>query len=220
MSRPNARLGHKSKIFAIILAILVGCAITAGGTYGIALDIEKSVTKYRDFQNTLNRGYWIHLARLKYNVCYEGCNDCDDPSYARKACAETEKISVTGVTCDANVMRNWDNRYPTACLEALAGIYKRNDLRRAKRDYSGLFVLEIFVVIGGIVGGWVAFYVFECCIDMCKSIRKPQALRRISAWPRENQQKPAPPPPSTTWKASPTPPPYKAASEEQPTPPT
>ncbi|KAL5352804.1 hypothetical protein ACLOAV_002752 [Pseudogymnoascus australis] len=145
----RARTNLILRIFATILAILIGCAITGASTYAIARGVQQRVAEYRDTQNTENRGQWIELARLKYDVCYDRCKDCDEPSYTHKACAETAKIEVTGVICDANVMRNWEDRYPTACLEALAAIYKRNDIKRVEGFYSALFLFVIFTVLAG-----------------------------------------------------------------------
>lgn len=210
------------RIFATILVILVGCAITGSSIYAIARNVEQKTAKYRDTQNTENRGKWIQLARLKYDVCYDGCKDCDEPSYTYKACAETAKIKVSGVICDANVMRDWEDRYPTVCLESLAAIYKRNDIKREKRVDSFMFVFVIFNILAGICGGALAYGIFWCCVDGFRSKSTLQMNERNSASPRGNQQNRAPPPPSATRRADPAPPPapppYTAASEEIPTP--
>ncbi|KFY68000.1 hypothetical protein V496_01316 [Pseudogymnoascus sp. VKM F-4515 (FW-2607)] len=202
----RARTNLILRIFATILAILVGCAITGSSTYAIARGVQQRVAEYRDTQNTENRGQWIELARLKYDVCYDGCRDCDEPSYTHKACAETAKIEVAGVICDANVMRNWEERYPTACLEALAAIYKRNDIKREESRCSALFLFVIFTVLAGICGGALAHSVFWCCVDRFRSKSNLQANQRNSALPGGNQQNRAPPPPSATRRAGPAPP--------------
>lgn len=210
------------RIFATILVILVGCAITGSSTYALARDVQQKIAKYRENINTVYREQWIQLARLKYDVCYDGCKDCDEPSYTYKACAETANIKVAGVICDANVMRNWEDRYPTACLEGLAAIYKRNALKRVKRDYRAAFILVVLNVIAGICGGALAYSIFWCCVDGFRSKSTLQTNERNSASPRGNQQNRAPPPPSATRRAGPAPPPapppYTAASEEIPTP--
>src|ERR1700761_1364455 len=97
------------------VAILGGCAITAGTTYALVHWVQHLIATAAVNSDP---GFWVQEARtMAYEACYNGCNNCSDASYAYKGCAMTAKANLTGVICDGNIMWNWEDRYPDVCLQ-------------------------------------------------------------------------------------------------------
>ncbi|KAJ5037411.1 uncharacterized protein L3040_007586 [Drepanopeziza brunnea f. sp. 'multigermtubi'] len=103
----------------------------AGTTYAL---VKHDRHRIANAQINSDPSVWLHKARYGgYGACYNGCNDCDDTSFAYKACQKTASAVVSGV--DYNGARMWNclDRYPTECLEALGNIYKSEALAAKKQ---------------------------------------------------------------------------------------
>ncbi|KFY71184.1 hypothetical protein V499_08630 [Pseudogymnoascus sp. VKM F-103] len=214
------------KIFSILFAILVGCAITGGSTYALARDVQRSIETSRGAMNSRDYKHWMHIARTTvYDACYHGCRNCNNPNYAYDACARTAEVNVTGVICDGNVMWNWKDRYPAACLKAVGEICKKDMFRSARRDHLKKFAYIVLTVLADVVFGFLTYGIFWCWIGQYRKHRAVKARQRSAVWPRENgygYDQP-PPPPSTMWESgtekTPTPsktgvaPPLKASKK-------
>ncbi|KFZ19689.1 hypothetical protein V502_03500 [Pseudogymnoascus sp. VKM F-4520 (FW-2644)] len=158
---PPARPGRKLHNFSIFFSILVGCAIIAGGTYALVHDIQRGIANSRAAVDSAGRKHWIEAARTKvYDACYFGCNGCSDPSDSYKACAKTAQVNITGVTCDASVLWNTEDRYPLACLEAVAEIYKEDLFRSAKRKHLESLFFIALILMAGFVGAAITDGIF------------------------------------------------------------
>ncbi|KFY25717.1 hypothetical protein V491_01626 [Pseudogymnoascus sp. VKM F-3775] len=170
-------------MFAIILAILVGCAITGWTTYALVRDIQRDIAIYAHVVESRDGNYWMQVARTKvYGACYHGCTDCDMASYTSNACAKTAEVNITGVICDGNIMWNWKDRYPVACLEAAGEIYKTDMLKIPKRNHMKRLGFLVLTVLAGIEEK-----------DAKRAPEKRQMATNATV-------RPGPPPPSTKWK--------------------
>lgn len=166
---------HKLRKYAIFFAIFVGCAIIAGCTYAIVYDIQQRNANSRAAMDSAGHKYWIEAARTKvYDACYLGSKGYNDPTDAYKACAKTAEVNITGVICNANLLWNQEDRYPTACLEAVAEIYKEDMFRRAKRENLEPLSWLALIVFGGPVGGFTAYGIFWGIVGGCRRAASPR----------------------------------------------
>lgn len=155
---------------ALPLAILVGLGIAAGATYAVVAHVQRLLAN-ASVGGTMAE--WKALARTEvYDACYEGCTSCDDPSFAYNACQVTARAVAAGkgVNCDAGRMWNWavQDRYPDACLAAVAVILMGNELEAMKNSYRGQLGLIAVTVLGGLLGA-VATYKLWRMATMSKS---------------------------------------------------
>ena len=197
----QAHPGCRLRMFAIILAILVGCAITGWTTYALVRDIQRDIAIYAHVVESRDGNYWMQVARTKvYGACYHGCTDCDMASYTSNACAKTAEVNITGVICDGNIMWNWKDRYPVACLEAAGEIYKTDMLKIPKRNHMKRLGFLVLTVLAGIVGGFMTYGILSCCIDDHRKKKTQNEDQRSVKWPRMQPYDQGPPPPPTKWK--------------------
>ncbi|KFY22679.1 hypothetical protein V493_06414 [Pseudogymnoascus sp. VKM F-4281 (FW-2241)] len=183
----RARPDRGLKKLSIFLAILIGCAITAGTTYALARDIQRGIA---------------NSSGAVYDACYYGCNGCKNPRYDYVACAKTAEVNITGVICDGNIMWNWKDRYPVACLEAMADIYKRSMFRNAKREHLQRLAILVLIVLAGIVGGAITQGVFWYWVKAHRKKKAIKARQKSVGWPRAKPYDQPPPPPLTTWESN------------------
>ncbi|OBT80216.1 hypothetical protein VF21_00691 [Pseudogymnoascus sp. 05NY08] len=193
----RARPDRNLKILSILLAILVGCAITGGSTYALARHVQHSTTNSRNATDSGDYKHWMHIARTKvYDACYYGCTNCDNPNYAYDACAKTTEVNITGIICDGNVMWNWKDRYPIPCLEAMGEICKKDMFNSARRNHLNFWGFIVLTVLAGIIGGAFAYGIFWCWVFQHRKHRAAKAHQRSTAWPQ-----PTSPLPSTMWES-------------------
>lgn len=154
-SSPSKRL-----CLAKHIAFVIGAAITAGTTYALVKRV----------QNLLANSYvdpspatWSSAARTQvYDRCYLGCpDDCSNPRYAFNACQRT--VSLPG-NCDANKMWNWAERYPEACLAAMGDVLRDRALEGLRQSYRNQLAIIILTVLGGVVGGVIAYRLMKQCV--------------------------------------------------------
>ncbi|KAK0707891.1 hypothetical protein B0H67DRAFT_556492 [Lasiosphaeris hirsuta] len=178
---------------ALPAAILVGLGIAAGATYAVVAHVQNLLAN-ASVRGTMSD--WKARARSDvYDACYEGCTSCDDPNFAYNACAVTARAVAKGVVdCDAGRMWNWavKDRYPDACLAAVAVILMGNELEGMKNSYRGQLGLIAVTVLGGLLGA-VATYKLWRMATMSKpeieyaraargwSLFKPKTWGRASA---------------------------------------
>jgi hypothetical protein len=171
---PGARSSLKSWIaskyaglwdtkFPSLFSIFIGCAIIAGSTYGVSRNIQRDIDERCDKINSKDPQIYIEIARNQfYDVCYSGCKFCDSEKYNQRACARTAKLNVPGVICDGNLLRNSEDRYPAACLEAMAESYKGDLFRQAKNNANAQYLFVIFFVLAGFVGWGISYGLLYC----------------------------------------------------------
>ncbi|KFY38623.1 hypothetical protein V494_04287 [Pseudogymnoascus sp. VKM F-4513 (FW-928)] len=201
------------KLLAIFLAILIGCAITAGTTYALVRDTQRDIANSRSALSPRDRTFWMHVARRKYDACYYGCHDCSNPSHAYDACAETAKINITKVICDGNVMWNWKHRYPVQCLGEMADICKRDMFKESRRNHLKRLGWLVFTILAGIVGGLTVYFILKCFISAHRRRKDRKARQaRAGSFQARSYDEPPPPPP-TSWENGAT------ESKNQPQPP-
>ena len=111
-----------------------------------------------------------------------GCFDCDNTKYAYEACAKTAKANVTGVICDGEKMRNWVDRYPVVCLQAVGEFYKADALAALKQSYRNQLAIIILTVLGGLVGSIITYTIWK---RLTQSRRERAKANRIRSqqWP-------------------------------------
>lgn len=218
----QARWERRLKIFSILFAVFVGCAVTGGTTCALALDIQRNIANSRGPVNSADRARWMKVARTKvYDACYNGCDA--SPSCTSEACAKTAALNVTGVVCDANALWDQRDRYPVPCLEAVAEIRKREAFRSERQEHLDFLAMLIFIVPGGPLCGLLAYGIFWCWVGEYRHKKLEKARQSLAAQPRGNPYYRPPPPPSTTSgsgaRKTPTPlkkeesPPPKASKE-------
>jgi hypothetical protein len=79
-------------------------------------------------------------------------------------------------------MWNWEDRYPTICLEALGEIYKAEALVKLKKSYRNQLALIILTVLAGLVGAWVMYkWIWPCWFPIRAAT--PTWPRSSSAYP-------------------------------------
>ncbi|KFY11405.1 hypothetical protein V492_04486 [Pseudogymnoascus sp. VKM F-4246] len=162
-SLPPCKISWTSTISAI-LAFLIGCAIIAGCIYPLSQSIQHNIEEKYAGMIQYPRQYISMAQTQAYDVCYSGCEFCESAKYAQRACARTAEVNVPGVVCDANKLRDAENRYPTVCLEAVAEGYKKDLFRKARRDYEAEFAFIILIVPFGIFVGGITYGLLNCCI--------------------------------------------------------
>jgi hypothetical protein len=195
--RVRARPDHNLKILSILLAILIGCAITGGSTYALARDVQRSIANSRRAVDSGDYKHWMHIARTKvYDACYYGCRNCNNPNYAYDACAKTAEVNITGAICDGNVMWNWKDRYPIPCLEAMGEICKKDVFNSARRNHLKNLGFIVLTVLAGIVSGAFTYGIFWCWVSQHRKHRAARAHQRSNAWPQ-----PPSPLPSSMWES-------------------
>ncbi|KAK4151881.1 hypothetical protein C8A00DRAFT_35451 [Chaetomidium leptoderma] len=184
---------------AILVGLLVGGAIIGGTTYALVARVQTLIANATVGGDTSR---WIQTARTNaYDACYHGCNDCSDPSFAYNACQVTARASVKGVICAGDDMWNWAvaDKYPEACLKAVAQILMGEELERVKQSYRNQLAIIILTVLGGVVGG-VMTYLLWRCLTTSKAQReakkassqqtKPEqekwSIRRPGTWKKRN----------------------------------
>ncbi|OBT44881.1 hypothetical protein VE00_04770 [Pseudogymnoascus sp. WSF 3629] len=135
---------RRLKIFSILFAVLVGCAVIGGTTCALALEIQRNIANSRGPVNSTDRARWMKAARTKvYDACYNGCDA--SPSCASEACAKTAALNITGVICDANGGKAGE-RLPNPCRFAAresllsAPSTAVNEVR--KWDWKDIYAIE------------------------------------------------------------------------------
>ncbi|KAK4183241.1 hypothetical protein QBC35DRAFT_119946 [Podospora australis] len=193
---PHSWLSPK---LALPIALIVGGAIIGGGTYGVVAYVQNLV------ENATVDGdeaKWLQAARTQaYDACYLGCNDCNDPEYAWKACQTTAKAVVKGINCDANKMWNWAaaDRYPRPCLKAVGVILMGDALERLKADYRKRFAIITVTVLGGLAVGVLVYFLIRKFTKTKSQFTAAQQHSPISSAPPSwSITRPA------TWKTKPS----------------
>ncbi|KAK3307934.1 uncharacterized protein B0T15DRAFT_523071 [Chaetomium strumarium] len=146
---------------AIPLALLVGGAITGGTTYALVSRVQNLIA---NASVDGDKSRWLQTARTAaYDACYYGCNDCSDPSFAYNACQLTAQAKVKGIICAGEEMWNWAaaDRYPEACLMAVAQLLMGVELERVKQSYRNQLAIIVLTVLGGVVGGVITYVVWR-----------------------------------------------------------
>ncbi|KAK4133932.1 hypothetical protein BT67DRAFT_477724 [Trichocladium antarcticum] len=166
---------------ALPVGLAIGGAITAGTTYALVARVQHLIAN-ASVDGDIGR--WKEAARTTgYDACYLGCDDCSDPSFAYNACQLTARANVPGAICDGNRMWNWADRYPERCLAAVGQILMGEELARVKQGYRNQLAIIILTVLGGVVGGAIAYILWRRA-----TMSKAQRTRQHS-----------PPPPSSSW---------------------
>jgi len=182
---------------ALAVATIVGCTITATTTYALVRHVQHLIA---NATVTSDPKVWLQEARTRaYDACYFGCDDCDDPQFAHKACQTTAAANVTGILCDGTQMWNWKDRYPVECLQALGTQYQKAALKAKKQSYRNQLALIILTIVAGLAGAILVYCYWKR--------RFPGRARRetyADRWPR---QAPTLPP------DTPTPPPSYDSKE-------
>jgi hypothetical protein len=179
------------------MAILVGCAITAGTTYALVNRVQHLIAAASVDPNP---NTWIQAAQTQaYDACYLGCSDCGNPSYAYDACAKTAQANVTGIICDGNRMWNWKDRYPPECLAAVGEILKADALAAQQQTYRNQLAIIILTVLGGVVGGWITYKLWKRCTERRPRIAEvtregasKSRFFRVSPWRTKGAKEKAP----------------------------
>jgi hypothetical protein len=165
---------------ALPLGLLVFGAITGGTTYAVVARVNNLVANAAVDGDI---GKWKQTARsTAYDACYFGCNGCNDPSYTYNACQLTARAVVRGVICDGNTMWNWaaEDRYPEPCLAAVGQLLMGEQLDRVKQGYRSQLALIVLTVLGGILGGVIAYFLWRR-LTMSKAKRQQKA-HKSSSW--------------------------------------
>jgi hypothetical protein len=180
--KPQLYLDFFLAIAAFPLAIIVGCAIVAGSTYCLVHGIQVQAADAAVYNDPNN---WLQEARAKiYDPCYLGCDDCSDPAFAYNACEKTLEVNGgPGVVCHGNLIWNWEDRYPVACLLAIGETIKGESLEYTISGHKNMYMLIPVIVICGILGGGA---ICCLCLTLTKKRRmryKDQAQHHGSSWP-------------------------------------
>ncbi|KAF2667702.1 hypothetical protein BT63DRAFT_426553 [Microthyrium microscopicum] len=176
---------------ALPVAILVGCAITAGTTYALVRHVQHIIASAKVSSDP---NHWTQVARSEaYDACYLGCNDCDDVNFAYNACAMTAKANVTGIICDGNSMWNWRNRYPIECLNAVGVFYKATALKNLKQSYRNQLAIIILTVLAGVLGALLTFKVWKMSMTS-RAARIAKEETALVMWPSNSGYFPRPHP--------------------------
>jgi hypothetical protein len=192
----QARRERRLKIFSILFAVFVACAITGGATCALGLGIQHSINNARSPVNPGDRARWMKVARTKvYDACYNGCDA--SPNCASEACAKTAALNITGVVCDANALWDQRDRYPVPCLEAVAEMRKREAFGSERQEPLVLLIMLIVIVPVGALCGLIAYGIFWCCVDGHREKKRMKASQSLAALPRGNPNYRPPPPPLT-----------------------
>lgn len=182
----QARRERRVKIFSILFAVFVICAIVGGATSGLAVAIHRGIANARGPVNSGDRARWMKVARTKvYDTCYNGCDA--SPNCALEACAKTAALNITGVVCDANALWDQRDRYPVPCLEAVAEISKRDAFRKERENHLVLLVMVLPIVAGGLLIGVLAYYIFYGCVAGPMKRKLAKSRQRNAARPRGNR---------------------------------
>ncbi|KAK4162906.1 hypothetical protein QBC43DRAFT_320704 [Cladorrhinum sp. PSN259] len=147
--------------YALPVALVVGLLIIGGGTAGIVVWVQGLVKNAKIDNNPVK---WKTAARSQvYDACYFGCNDCNDPNFAWKACQKSAKVTVNGVMCDASKMWNWaqTDRYPDACLPEVGKILAAESLASLKKKHSAKYAIIVAAAIGGALIAWLVFFLMR-----------------------------------------------------------
>ena len=171
---------------ALPLGLLIGSGIIAGTTYAVVARVNNLIA-HAAVDGDIEK--WKQTARTgTYDSCYLGCNGCDDPNFAWSACELTARADVKGVICDGNKMWNWAaaDRYPESCLAAVAQLLMGEELERIKQGYRTQLALITLTVLGGILGGVIAYFLWRR-LTMSKRQRKgpkssSRSLLRPKTW--------------------------------------
>jgi hypothetical protein len=166
---------------ALPLGLLVFGAITGGTTYAVIARVNNLIAN-ASVDGDIEK--WKQTARTTaYDACYLGCNGCNDPSYAYNACQLTARAVVKGVICDGNKMWNWAaaDRYPEACLAAVGQLLMGDQLDRVKQGYRNQLALITLTVLGGILGGVIAYFLWRR-LTMSKAARNGHKSSKSSSW--------------------------------------
>src|SRR5204862_392685 len=100
LSNPGTPWSYHLKSLApklrLPLALLAGSGITAGTTYALVKHVQHLIATA---QVSSDPSVWIQKARDDgYGACYNGCDDCQDVSFAYNACEKTARAIVPGVS--------------------------------------------------------------------------------------------------------------------------
>lgn len=147
---------------ALPLAILVGAGLAGGTTYAVVARVQHLLATAA-VNGDLS--LWKRKARNDvYDACYHGCTSCNDPEFAFKACQLSARAIVKGITCDGNLMWNWrdSDRYPDACLSAIANILMGDELDRLKQSYRNQYGLIALTVVAGVLTGFLVWKLLRC----------------------------------------------------------
>jgi hypothetical protein len=147
-----------TKVARHFASFAVGGGIVAGTTYALVRHVQRGIAHANV---NANAAVWIKKASELYDACYNGCNDCSDPSFAYTACARTAGV-VSGINCDGNAMWNWAERYPQVCLEFFGEGLRQKALAEVRQDARDQLALIILTVAAGAVGYVVAYKVIGC----------------------------------------------------------
>ncbi|KAI0020956.1 hypothetical protein F4780DRAFT_778948 [Xylariomycetidae sp. FL0641] len=164
---------------ALPLAILSGSAITAGSTFALAKHVTNAIANAKVSDDPVK---WMQMAKKKdYEPCYNGCTDCNDPSFAYRACMRTSEIHAKDdtVICDGRKLWNWAIRYPSECLAARGEFYREKALKDLKTDYKARWALIILTVIAGLVGAGLVYWTWA----KLTAKRRTRAEQMIRDWP-------------------------------------
>ncbi|KAK3897391.1 hypothetical protein C8A05DRAFT_19838 [Staphylotrichum tortipilum] len=146
---------------ALPLGLLIGSAIIGGTTYALIARVNNLIANAA-VDGDIEK--WKQTARTgTYDACYLGCNSCNDPNFVYSACQLTARADVKGVICDGNKMWNWAaaDRYPESCLAAVGQLLMGNELERIKQGYRNQLALITVTVLGGILGGVIAYFLWR-----------------------------------------------------------
>lgn len=176
---------------ALAAAIIVGCTITATTTYGLVRHVQHLIATATVSSDPK---VWLQEARTRaYDACYFGCDDCDDPQYAFKACQKTASANVTGILCDGAQMWNWKDRYPIECLQALGVQYQKAALKAKKQSYRNQLALIILTILAGLIGA-ILVYLWLEHRQSVRARQKKHSDRRYGQAPTPPSYTPTPPP--------------------------
>jgi hypothetical protein len=175
----------------------VGGVITGGTTYALVARVQNLIA---NASVDGDKSRWLQTARTNaYDACYHGCNDCSDPSFAYSACQLTAQAKVKGVICAGEEMWNWAaaDRYPEACLMAVAQLLMGEELERVKQSYRNQLAIIVLTVLGGVVGGVITYLVWrrlttskaqrEAAKAEKSNQKKWWSIRRPTTWRKEKQ---------------------------------
>ncbi|KAH9906856.1 hypothetical protein F4778DRAFT_800817 [Xylariomycetidae sp. FL2044] len=151
---------HINKILpkcGLPLALMVGIAITTSTTWALATWVQRLVDNARIPADPQR---WMQEARAKdWDPCYQGCDDCDDPSYAWDACVRTALVGA--VDCDARNTWNWADRYPEACLLGRGAQYRERALEDLRQSYRDRLAIILLTVLAGVLGGCAVYALWK-----------------------------------------------------------
>ncbi|KAI1324158.1 hypothetical protein F5Y16DRAFT_381708 [Xylariaceae sp. FL0255] len=171
----------------IPVSLLVGGGITGTATWAVARHV---IYLLKHAKVSSDPTVWIEKARKDYDRCYFGCLNCNDLSYAAKACRLTALIKPndTSINCDGAKMWNWADRYPDVCLAVRGEQHRAEALAHLKQSYLDRCALVILTMLAGMLGFVLVYLVLS---RLTGGHRERAAAANIT-WPGERRRKARP----------------------------